>query len=74
MECNGQLSQSHNYFTLSQSGLLKGSNCTTDLINVFKDLISKLDGNSVPFLVLLDHTKNFDTVDQIQNFQILPLI
>ena len=42
---------------------MKGRCCTIALINVVKDLRSKLDGNSVALLVLLDHTKAFDTVD-----------
>ena len=37
--------------------------CTTALINVVEDLRSKLDGNIVAFLVLLDHTKAFIIVD-----------
>ena len=42
---------------------MKGRSCTTALINVVKDLRSKLDGNSVGFLDLLDHTKAFGIVD-----------
>ena len=56
--------ESQNYFTLSQSRFMKDRSCTTALINVVEDLRSKPDGNSVAFLVLLDHTKAFDTVNQ----------
>ena len=55
--------ESQNYFILSQSGLMKGRSCTTALINIVEDLRSQLDGNSVAFLGLLNHTRAFDTVD-----------
>ena len=42
---------------------MKARSCTTTLVNVVDDLRLKLDANYIAFLVLLDHTKAFDTVD-----------
>ena len=42
---------------------MKAKSCTTALVNVVGDLRLKLDENYIAFLVLLDHTKAFDTVD-----------
>ena len=45
--------ESNIYFTLRQSEFMKGRSCTTALLNLVEDLSSKLDGNSVVFMVLL---------------------
>ena len=42
---------------------MKDRICTVALLNVVEDLRLELDENSVSFLVLLDHTKAFDTVN-----------
>lgn len=47
----------------SQSGFRQGRSCVTALSDVVENLRVKLDDNMVSFLVLLDHSKAFDTVD-----------
>ena len=42
---------------------MKAKNCTTALVDVVDYLRLKLEANYIAFLVLLDHTKAFDTVD-----------
>lgn len=57
-----------------QSGFRANHSCTTALLKVSEDIRSDLDSNMVSFLVLLDHSKAFDTVDhsilclKLQNF------
>ena len=48
--------------TVRQSavGFMKGRSCTATLLNVAEDVRLELNENSVPFLVLLNHTKAFD--------------
>ena len=55
--------ESHKYLRVSQSGFMRVRSYTTALLNVVENLRLELDENSVPFLVLLDHTKAFDTVN-----------
>ena len=43
---------------------MKGTSCTTALLNVVEDLILHRDKNSMAFLVLLDHTKAFNTINR----------
>ena len=44
---------------------MKGKSCTTAVIYIVEDLRSKLNGNSVLFLDLLDQDQSFDTVDHM---------
>lgn len=46
-----------------QSGFTKGRSCVTALVDVIEDVRAKLDDNMVSFLILLDHSKAFDTID-----------
>lgn len=46
-----------------QSGFRKHRSCITALTDVVEDLRSSLEENMVSFLVLLDHSKAFDTVN-----------
>ena len=55
--------ESHKYLRVSQSGFMRVRSYTTALLNVVENLRLELYENSVPFLVLLDHTKAFDTVN-----------
>ena len=54
---------SNNFLSDWQSGFMKARSCCTALVDVVDDLRLKLDENYIVFLVLLDHTKAFDTVD-----------
>ena len=54
---------SNNFLSDKQSGFMKARSCTTALVDVVDDLRLKLDENYIAFLVLLDHTKAFNTVD-----------
>ena len=54
---------SNNFLSDRQSGFMKARNCTTPLVDVVDDVRLKLDENYISFLVLLDRTKAFDTVD-----------
>ncbi|XP_059223232.1 uncharacterized protein LOC131997010 [Stomoxys calcitrans] len=49
--------------TEHQSGFRKKRSCTTTLIGVVEDLRKKQDKNMISMLVLLDHSKAFDTVN-----------
>lgn len=57
-----------------QSGFRANHSCTTALLKVSEDIRADLDNNMVSILVLLDHSKAFDTVDhnilclKLQNF------
>ena len=55
---------SNNLLSDNQSGFMKARCCTTSLVDVVDDLRLKLDGNYIAFMVLLDHTKVFDTAHQ----------
>ncbi|XP_059217589.1 uncharacterized protein LOC131994740 [Stomoxys calcitrans] len=46
-----------------QSGFRTKRNCSTVLIDVVEELRQNMDNNMVSFLVLLDHSKAFDTVN-----------
>lgn len=46
-----------------QSGFMKGKSCITALVDVVEDIRSRIDKNMAAFLILLDHSKAFDTVD-----------
>lgn len=49
--------------TCKQSGFRPKHSCITALVDVAEDLRSKTDKNMISILVLLDHSKAFDTVD-----------
>lgn len=53
----------HELLSDKQSGFRKKRSCITALLDVVEDLRQKLDDKMVSFLVLLDHSKAFDTVD-----------
>jgi len=46
-----------------QSGFRRKRSCTTALINVSEDIRKSLDSGNGVFLLLLDHSKAFDSVD-----------
>lgn len=46
-----------------QSGFRKRRSCTTALIDVVENIRRNINDNHVSFLVLLDHSKAFDSVD-----------
>lgn len=46
-----------------QSGFRSNHSCTTALLKVSEDLRADLDNNEIAFLVLLDHSRAFDTID-----------
>lgn len=46
-----------------QSGFRQKHSCITALIDVTEDIRDAIDGRNVSFLVLLDHSKAFDTVN-----------
>ncbi|XP_075162815.1 uncharacterized protein LOC142235445 [Haematobia irritans] len=46
-----------------QSGFMKNRSCVTALIDVTDDLRANMDEREHSFLILLDHSKAFDTVD-----------
>lgn len=52
-----------NLLTDRQSGFRPRNSCITALINVSEDIRSDIDVGKVNILVLLDHSKAFDTVD-----------
>lgn len=45
-----------------QSGFRKGRSCVSALLDVVEELREKLDEKMISFLILLDHSKAFDTV------------
>ncbi|XP_075150937.1 uncharacterized protein LOC142225047 [Haematobia irritans] len=53
----------NNLLCKQQSGFRKKRSCITALLGVVEEIRQKLDSNMVSFLVLLDHSKAFDTVD-----------
>lgn len=56
---------SHSLLTSFQSGFVKGRSCTTALTEVIENIRSDLDNNMISFLVLLDHSKAFDSVNHL---------
>lgn len=46
-----------------QSGFRPKHSCVTALIDVSEEIRSKIDKNMISFLILLDHSKAFDSVD-----------
>ena len=54
--------RSHNILCADQSGFVKGRSCTTVLTDIVENLRADLDNNMICILVLLDHSKAFDTV------------
>lgn len=46
-----------------QSGFRKKNGCITALVDVVEDIRRDIDSGYISFLVLLDHSKAFDTVD-----------
>jgi len=46
-----------------QSGFRRKHSCVTALIEVIENIRQRIDDNETCFLILLDHTKAFDTVD-----------
>lgn len=63
---NSQISsflEKEKLLTENQSGFRKKRSCTTTLIDVVEDLRKSQDENMTSFLVLLDHSKAFDTVN-----------
>ena len=55
--------RSHNILCAAQSGFIKGRSFMTALTDVVENLRADLDNNMIFVLVLLDHSKAFDTVD-----------
>lgn len=53
----------HFLLTERQSGYRKKRSCTTALIDVTEDIRVDVDKGNISFLILLDHSKAFDTVD-----------
>ena len=53
----------NNIINKFQSGYRSGHSCVSALLNVTEDIRDKIDDNKVSFLVLLDHSKAFDTLD-----------
>lgn len=53
----------NNLLTDRQSGFRRGHSCTTALTEVIEDIRNSMDDSKITFLVLLDHSKAFDTVD-----------
>ena len=55
--------RNHNILCAAQSGFIKGRSCVKALTDVVENLRAELDNNMICILVLLDHSKAFDTVD-----------
>lgn len=53
----------HNYLSNYQSGFRSKHSCITALIDVAENIRSDIDEGKIEILVLLDHSKAFDTVD-----------
>lgn len=47
----------------SLNGNLKGSSCVTAIADVVKDSRLQLGENKISFLILLEHRKAFDKID-----------
>lgn len=54
--------QQNNLLTDRQSGFRPKRSCLTTLTDVVEDLRSNMDSGYITFLILLDHSKAFDTV------------
>ena len=62
---HSQISEFLNYNNMlfeKQSGFRSKHSCTTALCDVSEDIRSALDSNNISILVLLDHTKAFDSL------------
>lgn len=55
--------QDNGLLTDRQSGFRSKHSCTTALIDVSEEIRASIDDGYITFLVLLDHSKAFDTVD-----------
>lgn len=55
--------EKNSLLTDRQSGFRRQQSCITALVDVAEDARQELDKNNLTFLVLLDHSKAFDTVD-----------
>lgn len=55
---------SNNMLSLYQSGFRPKHSCVTAVINVAEDLRIAMDDNMVSILVLLDHTKAFNSIER----------
>lgn len=53
----------HNLLSVTQSGFRKSHSCVTALVEVSENIRQGLENGKINFLVLLDHSKAFDTVD-----------
>lgn len=53
----------HNLLNDKQSGFRKNHSCITALVDVAEDIRNSIDERKTNILVLLDHSKAFDTVD-----------
>jgi len=53
----------HSLISNKQSGFRQKHSCVTALIEVIEHIRRSIDENETCFLILLDHTKAFDTVD-----------
>lgn len=53
----------NNLLTSRQSGFRPFHSCVSALIDVTEDIRSQIDNGEVAFLILLDHSKAFDTVN-----------
>lgn len=54
---------SHNMLSSTQSGFRESHSCVTALVEVSENIRQGLENGNINFLVLLDHSKAFDTVD-----------
>lgn len=64
--------KSENLLSNWQSGFRKKRSCTTVLIDVIENLRQSMDNGMISFLLLLDHSKAFDTVNH--NILVLKLM
>lgn len=53
----------HHLLTDRQSGFRAGRSCTTALLDIAENIRSNIDSNGLTYLVLLDHSKAFDSVN-----------
>ena len=53
----------HQLLFNKQSGFRTGHSCVSSLISVSEDIRSNIDNGGITFLVLLDHSKAFDSVN-----------
>jgi len=57
--------EKHSLLSDRQSGFRPSRSCTTALLDVTEDIRENIEANKVTFLLLLDHSKAFETVDFI---------